>query len=72
MNNTMLAKLVEGCYKVIDEIGNLIVNIQFSVGPPYWMRDIWPVMRRNPAKVESVKTKQQISLPKKFYLAEQF
>ena len=27
----MLAKLVERCYKIIDEIGDLIVNIQFSV-----------------------------------------
>ena len=31
MNNTMLAKLIEGCYKVINEVGNLIANIQFSV-----------------------------------------
>ena len=20
--------------------------IEFNVGPPYWMRDIWPVMRQ--------------------------
>ena len=31
MNNTILVKLIVGCYKVIDEIGNLIANIQFSV-----------------------------------------
>ena len=31
MNNTIFVKLIVGHYKVINEIGNLIVNIQFSV-----------------------------------------
>ena len=49
---------------------NINISIEFSVGPPYWMRD-WPVIRQESSKQRVVKEKQQISPPKKFYLAEQ-
>ena len=49
-----------------------VMKLHQGVTTYYWMRDIGRLCGRNPANVESVKTKQQISLPKKFYLAEQF
>ena len=49
---------------------NINIIVEFNVGPPYWMRD-WPVYTAGIQRMQrAVKEKQQISPPKKFYLAE--
>ena len=46
------------------------IDVEFNVGPPYWMRD-WPVLRQESSECKERKRKQKISPPKKFYFAEQ-
>ena len=69
MNNTILVKLIVGCYKIIDEIGNLIANIQFSVKQNKFVSGhfIWNA-RNNHLAQDSVKS----PIPKRIFSLETF